>query len=196
MPLNRSGWALTGLALASIWALGPQANESLTALRASSFPDVVLAVGTLMQLTLSAWVVLTALLGLVAGPSRLLRLLTPRLLRNALFVGTAGALALAPAHADQSVDGLRLPDRPSGVERHVPAQHASAPLPPPTHIVVQRGDTLWGLARTSLPADASTSAIARATVRWHRTNRAVIGPSPDLIFPGQQLTPPAGKDRP
>lgn len=196
MHLNRSGWILTGLAVSSVCALGPQAPTCFSALYGVSFPDAALAAGVLMQLALSLWVLLTVTLGLITGPSRLLRLTTPRLLRNALFVGAVGALVVAPARADQSLDGLRLPDRPTSLEQHTSPLNANAPLPAPTHIVVQPGDTLWGLARERLPHNAAAPAIAHATVRWYRANRAVIGPSPHLIFPGQQLTPPPGKDHP
>lgn len=57
-------------------------------------------------------------------------------------------------------------------------------------VVVVRGDTLWGIAATHLGAGASNADIAREWPRWYATNRHVIGADPDLIYPGQILTPP------
>jgi hypothetical protein len=34
--------------------------------------------------------------------------------------------------------------------------------------------------------------IAAAWPRWYAANRAVIGPDPGLIRPGQELMPPSG----
>lgn len=63
-----------------------------------------------------------------------------------------------------------------------PAQH---------EVTVRRGDTLWDLAAAHLPAEATDAEIATSWQQWYVTNRAVIGPDPDLILPGQVLTVPA-----
>ena len=57
--------------------------------------------------------------------------------------------------------------------------------------VVLRGDTLWDIAAAHLPADATDPQIAEACDRWYQANRDLIGPDPDLILPGQVLSPPA-----
>ena len=195
MPLSRAGWALTALAAVSTTLLAPGAGRAVADLRSDSFPDALLALGCLVQLALSSWVLVVATLIVVRVPAPLLRAIAPRLLRHALLAGTAGALALAPVHADRAVaptrpqhdlTGLQLPDRPVG---SVPATSAA-----PAAVVVRPGDTLWAIAARSLPTGATDAEIARACARWHAANRDVIGDDPDLIFPQQRLVPPLGKD--
>lgn len=61
-------------------------------------------------------------------------------------------------------------------------------------VVVQPGDSLWGLAEQRLaehgeaPSDAS---VAAAWPAWWSANRDVIGDDPDLLLPGTTLQPPA-----
>lgn len=195
MPLSRAGWALTALAGLSVALLAPGADRAVAELRGDSFPNALLGLGCLVQLSLSSWVLLVATMVLVRVPAPLLRAITPRLLRRALLAGTVGALALAPVHADRAVaptrpqhdlTGLQLPDRPVG---SVPAPRVA-----PATVVVRPGDTLWAIAAQSLPPGATAAEIARACVRWHAANRNVIGDDPDLIFPTQRLVPPIGKD--
>jgi nucleoid-associated protein YgaU len=57
-------------------------------------------------------------------------------------------------------------------------------------VIVQPGDTLWAIARRSLPNGSSEAEIARSCAAWFAANRAVIGPDPDLILPDQHLHPP------
>jgi nucleoid-associated protein YgaU len=135
-------------------------------------------------------------LSLVHAPAPIIRVATPRLLRLALFAGTAGALALSPVQADRVVvpqqpgrhdlAGLRLPDRPIASAQRVAT--------PPAPVVVRPGDTLWAIAAQSLPAGATDAEIVRACGHWHDANRDVIGDDPNLIFPTQRLVPPLGKD--
>ena len=56
---------------------------------------------------------------------------------------------------------------------------------------VRRGDTLWDLAAAHLPAEATDAEISASWQQWYLENRAVIGPDPDLILPGQILSVPA-----
>jgi LysM repeat protein len=58
------------------------------------------------------------------------------------------------------------------------------------HVVVRRGDTLWAIAERHLGPAADPAEIAREWPRWYAANRAVIGADPDLLQPGQRLTPP------
>ena len=192
--LSRGGWALTALAGTSVALLAPGTAGAIGDIQGQSFPAALLGLGCLVQLTLSSWVLLTVALSLVHAPAPLVRAVTPRLLRRALFASAAGALALTPVHADRVVapsrpahdlTGLRLPDRPTA---SVP--HAADPAA----VVVRPGDTLWAIAARHLPTGATDAEIARACARWHAANRDVIGADPNLIFPTQRLAPPLGKD--
>ncbi|WP_298747781.1 LysM peptidoglycan-binding domain-containing protein [uncultured Serinicoccus sp.] len=60
----------------------------------------------------------------------------------------------------------------------------------PEHVVVRRGDTLWDLAARHLGPGATSADIAQEWPRWYAANLATIGPDPDLILPGQELTVP------
>jgi len=83
------------------------------------------------------------------------------------------------------LEGLRLPDRPTG--------RSQPPEPPgqPDPVVVRPGDTLWSIAAQALGRNATAAAIAAAWPSWYAANRQAIGPDPDLIHPGTVLHPPA-----
>jgi hypothetical protein len=193
MNLSRGGWALTALAALSLGLLGPEAGSSMSAVAGPDFPRALLGLGALLQLALSGWIVVVVGASLMSRSPRVLRSITPGLLRQALFAGTVGALTLVPAQADPAsapgqtathdLTGLRLPDRPIG----------STDEPVQT-VVVRPGDTLWGIAAASLPDGSSDAEVDRACARWYAANREVIGDDPDLIFPAQRLVPPLGKD--
>lgn len=57
-------------------------------------------------------------------------------------------------------------------------------------VVVHAGDSLWSIAADALGADASDLEVAVAWPEWYRSNRAVIGPDPNVILPGQILHAP------
>lgn len=99
-----------------------------------------------------------------------------RLALVACGAALAGTLA-GPAHADEDpMSGLPLPERAEGAGHHRPER-----------VVVRPGDSLWALARDELGGRASDRQI---TDRWHAVyaaNRAVVGPDPDLLRPGQVL---------
>ncbi len=59
-------------------------------------------------------------------------------------------------------------------------------------VVVRRGDTLWSIVARHLGPSASPADIDTEWPRWWAANRDVIGPDPDVIFPGQRLLPPPG----
>lgn len=203
MRLSISGWALGGLSAVAIALLAPDAPRLVDDLGGTSFPDAALAAASLSVLGIAAWSLLVVVVVLLGASSRVVAAITPVALRRALIAGAAGALTIAPAHAEQqaapdaaqhSVAGLSLPDRPEAASSR-PAPRA-APAAPSTagQVRVRSGDTLWSIARRSLPPTASTAEIASATEAWHRANREVIGDDPDLIVPAQLLAPPSAKD--
>lgn len=57
-------------------------------------------------------------------------------------------------------------------------------------VTVRPGDCLWDIARRRL-THPTPIRVATDWPRWWRNNRAVIGPDPDLVVPGQRLRPPA-----
>jgi len=197
--LSRSGWALTTLAAVSVWFIGPHTADAERATIGTDFPHALLGLASLVQLVTAVWVLLIVGLAQLFSSATILRAIAPRMLRGALFAGTAGALAITPAHADRgiappgdssaaraadhSLSGLPFPDRPQSDR----PQH---PRPSDQIVIVRPGDTLWAIARRSLPAGASEAEIARSCAEWFATNRAVIGTNPDLIIPAQRLHAP------
>lgn len=95
-----------------------------------------------------------------------------------LTVATAGAAAASSGHGGGPP--VPLLDRPVT---------SSAP-PASDGVVVAPGDSLWGIAERALGPDPSAASIAASWPRWYDANRAVLGPDPDLIHPGQHLAPP------
>jgi hypothetical protein len=96
---------------------------------------------------------------------------------------------VGPALATAGVSGA-VPDWPAA-DADVPdwpAEQAEG-----AHVVV-RGDCLWTIAAARLSADGAPpppdAAVAGAVQAWWSANAGVIGPDPDLIFPGQVLQPP------
>ncbi len=65
---------------------------------------------------------------------------------------------------------------------------------PEDEVVVHRGDTLWSIAARRLGPAASDAEVAAAWPRWYAANRAVVGPDPDLVLPGQRLRVPSDGD--
>jgi hypothetical protein len=158
-------------------------GDQLATLCGDDFPAAVLALLSLATVAVAGWAVLVVSMASIPGLRGLAVVLTPRLLRGVLLASVAGSLTIPGARADdRGVDGLRLPDRPV-----VAASSTSAS----DRVVVEPGDTLWAIARDRLGPRADVATIAHACDRWHRGNRDVIGPDPDLIHPGQRLVPPS-----
>lgn len=192
MRPRRTAIVLAVVAAVTVGATGRRAGSSLAAIRGDEFPDAVVGLLSVLLLALAGWVLVVAVLASVPALRGAAVLLTPRLLRGAVFAGVTMTFTVLPAHADstdRALDGLRLPDRP--VVTAAPAVRA---LTTDT-VVVLPGDTLWAIAAEHLGPRADAAAIARATRRWYAANRRVIGAEPDLIQPGQRLAPPQ-EDRP
>ena len=173
-----------GLAAWAVWAWGAL-GLALTA--ASALPGLAGAVARVaLHVVLPAGARRSAALALglglgVAGP----------------LLGTATALVATPASAAVPVSAVGdVPDW------SVPAAHPqTAPVPDwPTaervagsHVVV-RGDCLWHIAATRLAEERSRTPtdadVATAVHAWWTANADVMGPDPDVLFPGQVLRPP------
>jgi nucleoid-associated protein YgaU len=99
--------------------------------------------------------------------------------------------------SDQAAPTVPGPSWPS----HQPANHTSPAPRPAAHdrsaetVRVRTGDSLWLLAARRLGPDADARQIGAEWPRWYGANRAVIGPDPDLIIPGQVLHAPAASQQ-
>jgi hypothetical protein len=62
-------------------------------------------------------------------------------------------------------------------------------------VVVRSGDSLWAISSERLGADATPQQIANEVERIYALNRERIGPNPDFLLPGQELSVPAA-DKP
>jgi nucleoid-associated protein YgaU len=82
--------------------------------------------------------------------------------------------------------GLSLLTSGPRAQGKVPAAQAI----PRQRITVRPGDSLWRIAARALPRDTAPAVVERSWHRWYAANRGVIGADPNLIQPGQQLTPP------
>jgi hypothetical protein len=158
---------------------------------------------------------LTVLAGPISAPSAWAASAAPK---NPATVLTVAAVAGPTASPDVSVDrplgstgSLATAtdlDRPAGLfVAWQPAPPAPPPIITPTApavivagvphreapregYVVRRGDALWDIAARHLSPGASAVDIAREWPRWYAANRTVIGANPNLLRPGELLTPP------
>jgi nucleoid-associated protein YgaU len=119
---------------------------------------------------------------------------------GAVVVSGLAAPALAgggPAAAPgaEVLAGLRLPERiaVAPLERAARLPARAGPL---GVVVVRPGDTLWSIAAADLAERGTTESATPADVAayWpqvYALNRAVVGPDPAVIEPGQRLRLPA-----
>lgn len=207
MRLSSTGYGVAAVSTLSLLTLGPDSAAAAHNLNGLDFDRSLAAAATLLLVGLSTWSLACMTLSLAADRAVVIavlaHLITPSFLRRALFLGAAGAFAIgpiaavsdtgrgaetpAPSVTSQSLDGLRLPDRPLGAD----AAASSVPEAGSRVVQVNRGDTLWSIASHHLGPGSSASEIKFAVENWYVANRQLIGPDPNLIFPGQQLTPPA-----
>jgi len=183
------GWA--------VWAWGAL-GLALTA--ASAVPGVVGAAARLaVRLLLPAAARRSAALALGVGLGLTAPLLSSPVLQTvspapaAAMAQLAGGPATAPdwPTAGSAAAPATAPDWPPG---SAPAPTTAAPA---QHVVVP-GDCLWDIAAMDLrqrtgaePSDADVVLAVRA---WADRNADVIGADPDLLFPGEVLTPPDRTD--
>jgi hypothetical protein len=115
------------------------------------------------------------------------------------LLGTAALMTLTPASAaalDQPTPTGAVPDWPAtaSVPQGGPAPDWPSTAHPARSHVVVRGECLWHIASDRLLVQhgrtPTADEVATATQAWWRANTDVIGPDPDLLLPGQVLTPP------
>lgn len=123
-------------------------------------------------------------------------------------LSACSAGAPTPAAAVSLPQAAPVPDWPGTTGRPTlpadPAAPSTGPGPVPEwpaaeHVVV-RGDSLWHIAaadlRTRTGGEPGAADVARAVAAWWSANADVIGPDPDLLFPGQVLRAPADPSTP
>ncbi len=165
-----------------------------------TFDDLLFAASAWLLVGCAGWFALICLAAVLEGVSRgRLRATTwvgcPPSLRRLLLAGLGVALVSGPGQAA----GAPTQRASGGADSQAAAAQQQLPLPArplgrapshTTHVVVRPGDTLWHVAEHRLPALASAAEVTDQVARLHRRNRAVIGPDPDLIRPGQRLVNP------
>lgn len=180
----------------------PELPSGVRSIVGPDLADALAGVTVLALAVLSLWLLVASALVALAirtgAGTGLARRVAPPWLAATL---STGALLLAPgAQATPAdLDGLPMPDRApvaavAGPTVDAPPSSEAAPVPAPSvpgrTVVVHAGDCLWELARQHAPVATSDLDVARLTRAWHETNRAVIGPDPDLLHPGQVLVVP------
>jgi hypothetical protein len=113
--------------------------------------------------------------------------------------GLAVLATASPATADQTAGSPPTPDPAHALSGlPYPDRASVGPAPPRPEstatVRVRPDDTLWGIARRQLPADARPGAIDQQWRAIWRANRSAIGSDPDLILPGSALRLPTPKE--
>lgn len=88
------------------------------------------------------------------------------------------------------LSGLPMPDLP--IDLHADAGTTREAVRDSGAVLVRPGDSLWRISCRQVGPRASQTAIARHVADLYDANRRTIGNDPDLIYPGQLLTPPGG----
>jgi Tfp pilus assembly protein FimV len=167
----------------------------MTADRFVDLPTALFQLTSALLAAALAWTALVALLASWRPTKRIAIALTPRLIRAAVFTTVSGTLVISPARADSDLDGLPFPDRsvtaaPDGPASPSTPASPATPTASPDHHVVRAGESLWSIAAGTLTPDATAAQVATASASWYDANLVTIGPDPDVIHPGQQLTAP------
>lgn len=107
---------------------------------------------------------------------------------------TAPAQPAATAQPDSVRPGSAQPPSGQSESGKRAESEGRSPVEPPSRdraVVVAPGDTLWDIAARELGSEPGNREIAERWPRWYASNRGVIGADPDLILPGQRLSPPS-----
>lgn len=126
------------------------------------------------------------------------RAVVPAAVRPLLAAALATGLTITPlaSHAAGAPHDPHETTDQSGVSASSPATMPVSPVMDMQPWVVRPGDTLWAIAAARLGGHPRPAAIAAQWPRWWAANRRVIGDDPDLIVPGQRLSPPrSGRTR-
>jgi hypothetical protein len=138
-------------------------------------------------------VVREAWAGRAGARTRAIPVCVRRVLLTACGVAVVGALAHPAAGVDDPrrdrLAGLPMPERPVGAAHRSATSAAEAG----STVLVRPGDCLWSLAAGELGPGASLAEVEATWGRIYRLNKAVIGPDPALIQPGQLLRLPASR---
>lgn len=109
----------------------------------------------------------------------------------------AGAPPTDPTASATPAPGASGPSQPGAPAGAGAAPQVRPPGATPAHdVVVAPGDSLWRIAEQHLPPGSDAGRVAAEWPRWWSTNRAVVGDDPDLIRPGQHLSPPVAGSAP
>lgn len=169
--------AAATVATAALWVVLAWLTAGLVAILLAALPGAVgrLATGTARRLL----------------PAVLFRALTAATGIGVLVVPlSAGATAAPAAYSNGALAGTL----PSPMWPTAPVAVGPARVRPAPHskiATVQPGDSLWTITAAQLRADHSLANVSIACARVYALNRAVVGPDPDLIQPGQSLNIPA-----
>lgn len=212
--------ALTGSTVAAAWLTAVLGRASVAVLRTGTADGAAVA-GTTPRSVRVACAVLVALtsvgsLPAVAVPHTLVSTDAGVSVDGRVRAGSGGVAhgAVSSDTAPVTVDSRPAPPDEAGRGIPQPGWTPTVVAPRPVapdgvglvstqphqtltdQVVVRRGDTLWDIAARHLGPSASLADIAEEWPRWYAANRDVVGPDPDLITPGMELTPPTtGTDR-
>ena len=70
------------------------------------------------------------------------------------------------------------------------ARAAAEPARSRREVPIRAGESLWTIAARELGPGASDVDIAARWPLWYQANRDVIGADPNVLLPGQLLSPP------
>jgi hypothetical protein len=165
----------------------------------TAFDRVLLGTATWLLLACACWAALLFLAAFVeSATSGRVRATVwvgcPPRLRGVLLAGLGLVLAggaAAPATASPDPRAPRASGVVASAGLPVPARPVGFSADRAAPVVVRPGDSLWRLAEQRAGARASPRQVAALVRRTHHRNRAVIGPDPDLLHPGQRLVLPA-----
>lgn len=84
----------------------------------------------------------------------------------------------------------RVPVAQPGLVSPLPVRSTADPAGARRQVPVRAGESLWTIAARELGPGASEVEIAARWPLWYQANRSVIGADPNVLLPGQLLSPP------